>query len=145
MSGKVKKVIGTIVILVAAAGITGYFMWNKPHVNVAGAEAIKIDAVALYKAFATDSVAAQKKYLQQIVAVSGTINSTAANQQGKMIVLIKTAADGAYINCTLEEQAGSLKEGNTVTIKGICSGLGQADADLGIKGDLYLVRCYLVK
>ena len=145
MSSKTKKIVTLLIILAAAGAATGYYLWNKPHLNVAGTEGIKTDATALYTAFISDSAAAQKKYVQQVVELSGNISSISANQQNKMIVLIKTTTAGAYINCTLEEQVNNLKEGNLITIKGICSGLGQGDADLGIMGDVYLVRCYLIK
>ena len=44
----------------------------------------------------------------------------------------------------MEEVAG-LAENKQVTLKGICTGMGMGDADLGIMGDVYLVRCYLIK
>ena len=62
-----------------------------------------------------------------------------------MVTLIKTDTDGAFINCTLEQESNALLAGQSINIKGICNGIGQGDADIGIKGDVYLVRCYLAK
>ncbi len=145
MKRKVKKIIAVVLILAVSGVVAAYYLWNKPHLNVANAAGIKTDGVSLYKAFVADSLAAQKEFVQQVVEVSGNISSIAANQQNKMIVLIKTATEGACINFTMEEEANNLKEGKQVIIKGICTGLGQGDASLGIMGDVYLVRCYLLK
>ena len=129
----------TVIII---AGI-GYYFWNKPHRDVAGASGIKTNAAALYKAFTTDSAAANKNFIEQVIEVSGMVSSVSKNQQNQTIILIKTTTESAYINCTMEQQSVDIKEANNINIKGICNGLG--DAELGIMGDVYLVRCYLVK
>jgi hypothetical protein len=145
MNGKIKKILLVLILLAAAGGTIAYFQWNKPHEDVASEAGVKTDAIALYKLFTTDSVTAKKNYIQKVVEVSGTVNSVSKNQQNQAIVLIRTAADGAYINCTMEQQTDAVKAGAVVAIKGICNGIGQGDADLGIMGDVYLVRCYLAK
>jgi hypothetical protein len=45
----------------------------------------------------------------------------------------------------MEKDAAVLPENKQATLKGICTGMGMGDADLGIMGDVYLLRCYLVK
>jgi uncharacterized protein (DUF1330 family) len=124
------------------AAIVGFYLWNKPAVDVANAEAIQTTAVDLYKSFILDSVMANKKYGQKILAVSGTVSRISSNQQNQAVVLLKTESDGAFVNCTMEEKNSAIKENSSISIKGICMGLGQGDADLGIPGDLYLTRCY---
>lgn len=145
MAGKKKVVALSLLIIILIAGVAGYYLWNKPHANVAGANAIKTDAVSLYQSFTTDSANAKKKFLQQVVEVSGTVSSVNTNQQNQQIVLVKTATDGASINCTMEKAIDKIQPGIAIAIKGICEGLGQGDPDLGIPGDLYLVRCYPVQ
>ena len=145
MAGKAKKIVSAVLILVAVAAVVGYYCWNKPHQNIAGSEGIKTEATALYKIFIADSVAAKKNYLQQVLQVKGIVNGISKNQQNQTVVKIKTGIEGAYINCTMEEEAAMAKEGNEVIIKGICEGIGEGDAEMGIMGDVYLVRCYLVK
>lgn len=145
MAGKAKKVALSLLVLIIIAGIVGYSLWNKPHTDVSSADAIKTDALSLYQSFTTDSANAKKKFLLQVVEVSGTVSSVNTNQQNQQIVLVKTATDGANINCTMEKAIDNIHPGTAISIKGICEGLGQGDADLGIPGDLYLVRCYPVK
>jgi len=145
MSSKAKKIILVLVVLVAAALVTGYLMWNKPHTNVQSAEAVYADASALYTAFVTDSAAANSKYIDKVLEVNGTVQKVSKNQEQQTVLSLQTATEGAYINCTMEQKGVMVKEGNRVKIKGICSGLGQGDADLGIWGDVYLIRCYTVE
>ncbi len=143
MAGKAKKIAIGILVLAVAGAVAGYFMWNKPHQDVADAAGKKVTAIELYHSFTTDSVAAKKNYIQQVLEVSGIVSSISKNQQQQVVVLIKTATEGASVNCTMEGPASNIKEGSTISVKGICDGIGQGDADLGIMGDVYLVRCYL--
>lgn len=145
MAGKKKIVAGAVLIITLLATGMGLYLWNKPHTNVAGAEAIKTEAIPLYQSFTSDSVNAKKQFLQQVVEVKGVTSKISTNQQNQQVVLVKTATDGASINCTMEKADSEIKAGDSVVLKGICEGLGQGDADLGIPGDLYLVRCYSVK
>ena len=143
MTGTPKIIVVIFCILILLGVVTAFYLWNKPHQDVANTTAVKINAVELYKVFSTDSVTANKKFIQQVIEVSGTIHNISKNQQNQTIVLIKTNTDGAYINCTLEQESNKLQAGQFVNLKGICNGLGQGDADIGIMGDVYLVRCYL--
>ena len=145
MAGKKKVLITVSLIIVIAAAAIVYYLWNKPAVNVSGADGIKVAATALYKTFSTDSLIAKKEYAQQIVEVTGVVNGTSINQQNQTVVLLNTGVEGGNINCTMEGKAEHIKNGDTVILKGICNGLGQGDADLGILGDVYLTRCYQLK
>ena len=145
MNGTPKKIVIIFCLITFIGLVAGFYLWNKPHQNIANAAAIKIDAVTLYKVFSTDSITANKKFIQQVIEVSGIINSISKNQHNQMVTLIKTDTDEAFINCTLEQESNALLAGQSINIKGICNGIGQGDADIGIKGDVYLVRCYLAK
>ena len=73
------------------------------------------------------------------------VSKVADNQQGEMIVLIKTNDDGAFVNCTLQQKTGGIKPNESIQVKGICSGIGQGEPDLGIKGDVYLTQGLIVE
>ncbi len=133
-----------VLFVLAVAGLlTAYLLWNKPHRDVAEANAINIQAPELYRIFTTDSVAARKQFLEKVLLVEGQLQRVGENQQKQVVATLVTGTEGAYINCTFEGKASGLQTGKSVTIKGICGGLGQGDPDLGIPGDLYLTRCYL--
>lgn len=141
MSKKKLILISTIVILGAAA-FTGYIMWNKPHKDVKDADGLQIASTELYNHYISDSAKARSLYTDKIVEVTGEVGKISANQQNQQIILIKTSVSGAYINCTMEETDAAAKEGSTVTIKGICSGYIGGDADMGLPGDVFIVRGY---
>jgi hypothetical protein len=138
--------IALVLLSLATAGfLTAYFLWNKPHREVAAAASLKIQAADLYRIFTADTAAARAQYLQKVLAVEGQLQRVSENQQKQLVATLATGTEGAYINCTFEGPAKGLQPGSTVTIKGICGGLGQGDPDLGIPGDLYLLRCYIAE
>ncbi|MEP7144588.1 MAG: hypothetical protein ABI707_17030 [Ferruginibacter sp.] len=144
--GKKKKyllLLLTGAVLVAA--VTVYYLYNKPAIDVQDADGQKVVATALYETFIKDSTAAKNNYTNKILEVSGMVTTITQNQRHQPVVLLKTNMEGAAINCTLEGPAGNIKSGHHLSIKGICNGIGEGDADLGIMGDVYLVRCYVLK
>ena len=140
-----KSILVTLLLVVCLAAAIGYYLFNKGPVDVKNSASIKTTATELYKLFDTDSSEALKKYSGKILQVTGTVAAVSFNQKKEKIILLKTDTGGASINCTLEEDPGEMKLDDKVDIKGICSGIGQGDEDLGIKGDVYLTRCFLIK
>jgi cytochrome c-type biogenesis protein CcmE len=143
MASSKKKIIIVIAVLFIMAIITGLYLYNKAPNDVRGSKGLPVDAVMLYKTYSNDTLIAQKKFTGKILRVTGEVANTSANQQGEILVLLKTADTGAYINCTLTEGEKEPAAGASVTIKGICSGMGQGEPELGIKGDVYLTRCVI--
>lgn len=143
--GKIKKIIflSVLVFMLAAVFIAGY-MYNNEGPDIENARAVPVSATDLYNTFTNDSAAAKKIYLEKILEVAGQITGMTKNQQSQAVILLKTGAAGASINCTMEVVEAGIKAGDTITIKGICNGLGQGDADLGIAPDIYLTRCNIV-
>ena len=124
-------------MLIIAAVALGLYMYNKGPINVKKARAIHVAAAFLYTAFKKDSIAANKKYTGKIVQVKGIVKEINLNQQNEQVVLLRTASGDASIYTTLEELNDLVKTGNPINLKGICSGIGGADADLGLKADVY--------
>jgi hypothetical protein len=143
MNITLKKILVFAAVLLAAGICIGFYLYNKGPVNVTAADAVNISAPDLYRTFSTDTTAA-KKYSGKILEVSGDVNSFSFNRAKQKIILLKTATTGAFINCTMETDMDA-PANSSVIIKGICSGIGQGDEDLGIKGDVYLTRCIPVK
>ena len=146
MTGRTKRTIIVSALLITALGVSvGYYMYNKGPMDVRNSSAIKITAAELYNSLSVDSTTALKKYAGKVLLVKGLVSSISVNQQKEKLILLKTTADGASINCTMEEDPGNINTNDEVNIKGICSGIGQADEDLGIKAVVYLTRCCLIK
>jgi tRNA_anti-like len=134
-----------IAIIFIAAAAAGYWLWNKPHKNVKDTAAIKVAATELYDLFISDSVKAQNLYVDKIILVSGQVEKISVNQQSQPIILLNSGLPGAYINCTMENNTEDIKEYDSISIKGICSGYISGDADMGLPGDVFVIRGYLSK
>ena len=121
-----KKVVITVLIFGMLGAFLAYTMYNKPHVDVAETTAdISITANTLLNEFSTDETTANGKYLDKIVAVRGDI-SAIKTEKAKGIITLKTNDDFGSILCHLSEAStqkiSDLKEGQTITVKGICTG-----------------------
>lgn len=127
--------------MVAIAAIAGYSLWNEPHKDVKNASAIQISAMALYNNLTKDSVSMKSKFINNIVIVTGEIKQVSENQKGEQIILLETNISGGSVNCTMEEKANNVKKGDTISIKGICSGYIGGDPDIDLPGDVFLIRC----
>ncbi len=146
MAGNKKKYLFLFVfILVLVAVGIGYYMYNKPAINVQNTASKKISATDLYAVFRDDSAQAKKNYTNRIIEVSGMVTLITKNQQQQHVVMLKTNLADASINCTMEGIAPGIAAGKMAAVKGICSGMGEGDADIGILGDVYMVRCYHIK
>jgi hypothetical protein len=123
---KLKKIIIGLLVLAIIGVFVAYKMYNKPHIDVADASAdITILANTILNDFSSDENAANTKYLEKIVAVKGEI-SEAKIEKEKGIVTLKTNDDFGSVICHLSHEStkkvAELKEGETITIKGICTG-----------------------
>ncbi len=151
MNRKTKKniIIITLLLLVCAAAVV-YYLYNKKHFSVENSEAATaVTATALHQTFTSDSVLAKNKFVgdevnHKVIEVNGEVAEIKKDQQGITIILLKTATDDAFINCTMEGKAGNINTGNKIAIKGICTGYN-FDADMGIPGDVIVTRCFIVK
>lgn len=129
-------------MLFSTVALIGFIIWNKPHRSVRDATAVETNAVALYHALSHDSATMKTFFLNKVVAVSGKIKQVQQNREGARVILLETSIPGASVNCTMEENTGSFKAGNTIQIKGICIGYINGDPDIGLPGDVFLTRCY---
>jgi len=124
-----------LTLLISSAVILFYYKWNKPHQTIADVAGIKIDAADLFREFSETERQATEKYNGKVLEISGVISAVSTNQEGKTIVQLQTNDPMFGINCTMENDPG-IKQGEIVTIKGVCS---------GFTTDVILIRCYLIK
>ena len=146
MAPKRKKIILFLISGIVAIGAAfAFYLYNKGPLDIKNAKGIEINSYDLYQTYFKDSLQAVKKYNNKIVETTGMVAQVTLNQQNQRVVLMMTKETGAFINCTMEDSTAVIKEDITVKIKGICTGIGMGDADMGILGDVYMSRCYLVK
>lgn len=147
MTKKTKKIIFfSILILVLAGASVGYYFYNKGPVNVKNASpSATFNAREIYELAITDSAATNKKFTDKIIAVSGVVSSIEINKENIVFIKLKTNRDGSLVNCKMEGQATAVKEQDSITLKGLYKQLGDAFPEMGILGDLYMERCYIIK
>jgi len=136
-----KYAVLTFVAIIAVTGIISYRIWNKPHPDIRDADAVKTTSITLYNILSkkgSDSAI----YLNKVVEVSGVIESVSKNEQNQQIILLKTNVSRGSVNCTMEEAVNGKKPGDTIVLKGICSGYIGGDMGMGLPGDVFLIRCY---
>jgi hypothetical protein len=146
MTPKTKRtILFTVLGLFAIGAGIAYYLYNKKPLNPNDVSPdVKTTSAELYQAFAADTVVAKKKFSRknEVVEVSGIVSSISQNPDKQPYIILKTNEEGAFINCTMLGPSEKVKEGDTIVLKGICIGI---NSDLGILGDVYMIRCYLEK
>lgn len=139
-----KGIIIAAVVLALGAAIYGYLEFSRTHSSLTGEKPVaSLEAAALIAEFTTDEAAANGRYLDKVLEVSGSLADI--NDANGTVTLTLSPGDGAgSIQCEMDStfaaQAKSLENGTQVRIKGICSGF-MADELLG--SDVILNRCVL--
>lgn len=111
-----------IAIIVVTGGAVGYYLWNKPHEKVEDREGVVLTVDKISKAFSTDQDAANAKYLDQAIQVSGTISETEENQDGGLLVILHGEDPELTVQCSFREKDQNVNTGEQVTVKGFCTG-----------------------
>ena len=131
-----KALIPAAVLFIAGISIA-YYMDNNPHENMQRSKpAYEMDAQELMSAFETDEAAANEKYLDEVIAVSGTVRESSTDENGLTTVTLDTDNLMAGIICQLDEltehDRTEFKAGEKVILKGKCTGFLM---------DVVMVRC----
>ena len=135
---KAKKIILILSLLIFIGGFIAYKMYNKPHVNVAETFSdVFLEAVKIVDDFSSDEIMANTTYLDKIVQVSGIINSIKTENETLIVALAGNSFGDVlcYLSEESKTKVNTLKEGQRVTLKGICT---------GFLLDVVLVKCALI-
>ncbi|HRH65097.1 MAG TPA: hypothetical protein PLU53_02250 [Bacteroidia bacterium] len=135
-----KKILLTTSIVLTAAAAFGYYLFNKPHGSIVDdAPVSSSEATYLVSEYEADENAANSKYLGKVIEVSGTVSDKNLDEKGILNLVIQ-GGDLAGIGCQFDKNfqsdALSLKTGDQVKVKGICT---------GILMDVVMVDCVLSK
>jgi hypothetical protein len=126
--------ISLLFVALLGSAYAWFFVWNKPQQNIKQASAISINATDLFNAYFLNEAEANKTYVNKVVAVTGEVSNVGTNNEGKTVVLLKSDDLMFGVNCTLEV-AAPIKNGETITLKGLCT---------GFLTDVVLIRCYKI-
>lgn len=114
---KWKIILIVVLVIAVVGGVVGYRMWNKPHAQVEDVAGIKVTTTELVQAYEEDEAAANEKYLDEAIQVTGTVTGTETNQDGQLLVILDD-----NVQCTMKDKNTSVSESEKVTVKGFCSG-----------------------
>jgi tRNA_anti-like len=117
-------IIGTI--LFVASGIAVWFIFTQKFEDTTKQEAAyTLNAMDFIKEFQASDSLSNKKYAEKIITINGRVSETEAADTTINIKMMDTLTD-AYIIFAFQQQdlkaAKQLKEGDSVSIKGSCSG-----------------------
>ena len=113
-----------VVAITALGGYYYVFVYSKTHHrNVQSEKGIVIQADSLSAAYQANEKNANALYLNKALEISGTIVSIDKNQEGKITLIIGRPDSFSNVSVTLISTAAlSQKIGETITIKGVCTG-----------------------
>lgn len=134
-----KKIFISILIFAIIGAFIAYKMYNKPHVNIVKTTAdFTVSANKILNDFTLDENAANIKYLEKIIEVKGVITDVKTENK-KGIITLKTNDDFGSVLCHLNDadtiKANTLTVGNSIVLKGICTGFLM---------DVILVKCKII-
>jgi len=135
---KIRNVLIVLLLAAIIGGVIGYQQYNKPHRDLMSEEVTaQITAQELFDEYKEDEEAANEKYLDNILEVSGTIEKVNIGEE-KSTLQLRTEDLMAGIICEFEQ--GDLNTipavGDKINVRGICTGMLM---------DVVLVRCVIMK
>ena len=119
----IKKIIFVVILLVILSCVGyGIYLWNKPPRDVTKEKGIQITAVAIFDSFSNNEQAANARFLNKAIEVTGKVSDVKKNQAGETVVYLQSDDPVFGVNCTFKNDPGAIAKGNTITFKGICTG-----------------------
>lgn len=137
------RIVVTLLFAVALAALYVYWEYNRTHKDTLDLNAdYSVTASDLLKEFEWDESATSKKYWDKVVLVDGYVKELTKDDRGVYSVVLGDTGSMSAVRCSMDsihnKDAGNIKQGNRIAMKGICSGF-TSDALLG--SDVVLVRC----
>ncbi len=135
---KFRLFLAVAIFLTVMVGLYGYSEYNRSLPNTHYLEpAFRLEASTFIKEFETDESKASARYADKTISVHGVAHNIQATDT-TATVFLNDGNSGSSVVCQFgresNEEINSLKKGDPVTIKGICSGYLM---------DVVMVRCVL--
>jgi len=125
MRTSVKIALITVFFLGLAGILFGIYMFNLKPADLTKARAdFQITATDLQKAFEEDENAANARFLQKIVEVTGRVGTIKPVEGQSVNITLETENPLSGVICTLNRLSdiSKIKEGDTISIRGRVSG-----------------------
>jgi uncharacterized membrane protein len=126
-----KLMIAGLILAVIAAGIYWYVATEKFSDTKDRKAAFTVNAVEFIREFRREDSTANKKYREKIVTVNGRVSELESPDSATINVKMIDTTTGDYAIFAFQEQhlaeAKSLQKGDSISIKGSCSGLSYSE------------------
>lgn len=147
-SKKILYVSLALLVLVLGGAYYGYTEYNRKNTNLTNTRALyTISANDIISQFSQDEPGSNAKYLSKVIDVSGQIKKVDEDANGYYTLVLGDTASMSSVRCSLDsminKKVSSFTTGQTISIKGVCTGF-TAD-DMGLGSDVILNRCVPVK
>ena len=117
------SVLGILFATVIGGGIIGWRQYHKGRISLSDISPdVTVTAAQLYKAFTKDEQAANKKYLNKVILVNGTVTSVTKNSNENSVGLSAGKEAIGEISCQLSKGSTVPQTGETISLKGRCTG-----------------------
>jgi hypothetical protein len=135
-----------VVIVIAVGGWYAYKEFNRKNADLTEeTPAFSVPAAALIQSFSTDTATAARKYTDKVIEVSGRVKQV-ANEENHVVLALGEPGEMSSVQCSMDSkyrgEYATVKEGQLVTVKGICTG-GKTEELFGT--DVFLNRCVISK
>jgi hypothetical protein len=129
-----------LILVLAAAALGAWYAWKEYNREPAGAADVeaqeKVEAVQFFNAFTTDEAAADARFKNKVVEVSGTVRSVETDQYGKTNVTFETGDPLGGVVCEFDSGiVVQCRASTPATVKGFYQGYNL---------DVLLQRCAVV-
>jgi pectate lyase len=116
--------LAALLVVLSAVSSAVYLFYKEAADTGSMKPDFTISATDLQKEFEQNEAAASTKYTNKILEVKGTISSLTKTEGDNVNITLKTASDLSSVICTFPASRvpSQLKEGDEITIKGVCSG-----------------------
>ncbi|MBL0152112.1 MAG: hypothetical protein IPP93_00945 [Chitinophagaceae bacterium] len=141
------RIAGVAVLVLAGVGFYFYKEFYRTHKDTAKIKpAYTVQATALISEFEKNEAASNSKYWDKVLKVEGMVKELIKDEAGFYSVVLGDTSSLSSVRLSMDsvhnQEAAGLKRGETIAMKGICSGFNP-DEMLG--SDVILVRSVLDK
>lgn len=127
MNKRVKYLLILIGIGIASALYIYFTVYNKAHRSIINEKpAYTIEAMDLYNDYSKDEKIGDKKYLNQLIEIHGTVSAVSHNPDGETTIEFKEEGNMGGIIISLDStyyHQEPLSIGQSIHVKGICVGM----------------------
>lgn len=145
---KIALTVSILIAVIAAGAIYAYKEYNRKNKDLSEAAAdYTVIATEIINEFSQEEKKASVKYNGKVLSVTGTIKLIDKDEKGYYTVAIGDTASLNAVRCSIDSihtmEATALKQGISVSVKGICTGYN-AD-EMGLGSDIILNRSLIEK